>query len=172
MGLALSPEQPKAEVFAEIESYLGKFAIDIESIDAVRPWGGFFAINESATKKFISTYFPDFDSNHITKYGGKLSPKILVVEPEQKLSWQYHNRRAELWRVVSGTVGVVTSNDNAEGPIRELGESQVVQFDALTRHRLVGLANWGVVAEIWQHTDSSNPSDEDDIVRVSDQYGR
>ena len=40
------------------------------------------------------------------------------------------------------------------------------------RHRLVGLENWGVVAEFWQHTDPDHPSDEDDIVRVQDDYKR
>jgi mannose-6-phosphate isomerase len=40
------------------------------------------------------------------------------------------------------------------------------------RHRLVGLEDWGVIAEIWQHTDASNPSDESDIVRVQDDFGR
>jgi mannose-6-phosphate isomerase len=29
-----------------------------------------------------------------------------------------------------------------------------------------------LIAEIWQHTDSENPSDEDDIIRVSDDFGR
>ena len=40
------------------------------------------------------------------------------------------------------------------------------------RHRLIGLDNYGVVAEIWQHTDKNNPSDEEDIVRVQDDFGR
>jgi hypothetical protein len=40
------------------------------------------------------------------------------------------------------------------------------------RHRLIGLENWGVVAEFWQHTDPEHPSDEDDIVRVQDDYKR
>lgn len=31
------------------------------------------------------------------------------------------------------------------------------------RHRLVGLDDWGFVAEIWQHTDTENPSDENDM---------
>ena len=39
------------------------------------------------------------------------------------------------------------------------------------RHRLVGLADYGVVAEIWQHTDQV-PSNEEDIIRVQDDYGR
>jgi hypothetical protein len=40
------------------------------------------------------------------------------------------------------------------------------------RHRLVGLEDWGVIAEIWQHTDAAIPSDESDIVRVQDDFGR
>ena len=40
------------------------------------------------------------------------------------------------------------------------------------RHRLIGLDGWGVIAEIWQHTDAENPSDEEDIVRLQDDFGR
>ena len=40
------------------------------------------------------------------------------------------------------------------------------------RHRLVGLTSWGVIAEFWQHTDASNPSNEDDIVKIEDDYFR
>ena len=39
------------------------------------------------------------------------------------------------------------------------------------RHRLVGLDDYAVVAEIWQHTDKV-PSDEEDIIRVQDDFGR
>ena len=39
------------------------------------------------------------------------------------------------------------------------------------RHRLVGLVDYGVVAEIWQHTDKI-PSNEDDIIRVQDDFNR
>ena len=40
------------------------------------------------------------------------------------------------------------------------------------RHRLIGLSEWGIIAEIWQHTDAENPSNEDDIVRLQDDFGR
>ena len=40
------------------------------------------------------------------------------------------------------------------------------------RHRLIGLDETSVVAEIWQHTDANHPSDEDDIIRVQDDFGR
>ena len=39
------------------------------------------------------------------------------------------------------------------------------------RHRLVGMAEYGVVAEIWQHTDKI-PSNEGDIIRVKDDFNR
>jgi hypothetical protein len=29
-----------------------------------------------------------------------------------------------------------------------------------------------IIAEIWQHTDAAQPSDEEDIVRVQDDFGR
>jgi len=48
----------------------------------------------------------------------------------------------------------------------------VITFDNQERHRLIGLDNIGVVAEIWQHIDIDNPSDENDIVRLKDDYNR
>jgi len=36
---------------------------------------------------------------------------------------------------------------------------------------LSGLGDYGIVAEIWQHNDTV-PSDEDDIVRVQDDFKR
>jgi len=41
-----------------------------------------------------------------------------------------------------------------------------------TRHRLVGLDDWGIVAEIWIHSDPDKPSNEYDIRRISDDFGR
>ena len=40
------------------------------------------------------------------------------------------------------------------------------------RHRLIGLNETSIVAKIWQHTDANHPSDEDDIIRVQDDFGR
>ena len=40
------------------------------------------------------------------------------------------------------------------------------------RHRLIGLKKQGLIAEIWLHTDPDHPSDEEDIVRVQDDFGR
>jgi hypothetical protein len=51
-----------------------------------------------------------------------------------------------------------------------LGE--VVSLARGERHRLIGTDNWGVVAEIWIHTEPENPSDESDIIRLQDDYSR
>ena len=40
------------------------------------------------------------------------------------------------------------------------------------RHRIIGMDDYAVVAEIWIHTDKDNPSDEYDIVRVQDDFDR
>ena len=50
-------------------------------------------------------------------------------------------------------------------------EGDQVKLQQGERHRLIGLKDYGIVAEIWQHTDSV-PSDEDDIVRVQDDFKR
>ncbi|SEM75223.1 mannose-6-phosphate isomerase, type 2 [bacterium A37T11] len=161
----------KQEVFSEVENKLQSQGFRIETQDQTRPWGGFFVIDESQAQDFANTYFNGIDVQEL-KIAGKLSPKILVVAPGKRLSWQYHHRRAEIWQVVKGTVGVVTSDTDEENPLVKYNPGDVIKLQRGERHRLIGLEEWGVLAEIWQHTDSANPSDENDIVRVQDDFGR
>lgn len=51
-------------------------------------------------------------------------------------------------------------------------DGNMVEMELGTRHRLVGLDDWGIVAEIWVHRFPENPSDEEDIRRISDDFGR
>ena len=95
----------------------------------------------------------------------KLSPKMLMVAPGKRLSWQYHHRRSEIWQVVEGEVGVVISDTDNETPMGHYVVGDQILLATGDRHRLVGLEDWGVVAEIWVHTDKQHPSDEDDIVK-------
>ena len=62
--------------------------------------------------------------------------------------------------------------DNNQNEMEILNEGDIIKFQTEERHRLVGLSNFGVVAEIWIHTDLNNPSDEQDIVRLQDDYSR
>ncbi|SFT11139.1 cupin domain-containing protein [Sphingobacterium wenxiniae] len=161
----------KGELFSQIEERLKNEGFGIDNIDQTRPWGGFFVINEDQAQKFADQYFDGLDVQEL-RISGKLSPKILIVAPQKRLSWQYHHRRAEIWRVVQGEVGVVTSNTDEENELKRLTEGEFIRLSQGERHRLIGLEGYGVIAEIWQHTDASNPSDESDIVRVQDDFGR
>jgi mannose-6-phosphate isomerase-like protein (cupin superfamily) len=161
----------KEQLFKETEKKLKNQGFGIQNYDINRPWGGFFVINEDQAQKFIDTYFDDVEMSDVN-ISGKLSPKILLVEPDKRLSWQYHYRRAEMWQVVEGPVGVVRSNTDELGPVEEYSAGDLITLQKGERHRLVGLSNWGIIAEIWQHVDADHPSDEEDIVRLEDDFGR
>jgi mannose-6-phosphate isomerase-like protein (cupin superfamily) len=162
----------KEEVMKSIENYLAGVELSIASQDFTRPWGGFFVIDESLASRFIKLYFSHLQVSDLS-IAGKLSPKILVVASSKRLSWQYHHRRAEIWKLIAGVGGVVTSENDHEGPLKKLTIGEIIQLRQGQRHRLVGLSEgWGVIAEIWRHTDAQNPSDENDIVRVQDDFGR
>jgi mannose-6-phosphate isomerase len=171
MNITLSNNLDKTAVFNQIATVLKKDNISVIKRDQTRPWGGFFVIDENQANAFAAKFFPHLEMAEI-QITNKLSPKILVVAPNKRLSWQFHYRRAEIWKVIGGTVGVKTNNTDEEGEIQELSPGNFIQLDKGERHRLIGLDSWGIVAEIWQHTDPKNPSDEDDIVRLQDDFGR
>lgn len=169
--LNLSQESDKKSAFEIVQRYILSNGLNILNKDEKRPWGGFFVIDDTSLITFINHFFPGID----VKKGGEdqaLSPKILLVQPEKRLSWQYHHRRSEVWRIVDGPVGIILSDDDEQTPIQPFAPGDVITIEQGQRHRLVGLQGWGVIAEIWQHTDTSNPSDEHDIVRVEDDFGR
>lgn len=161
----------RSEIFAQTEKTVTEAGFTIISRDENRPWGGFFVIDETQAAAFTKKYFEGIDIETL-KISGKLSPKFLMVAPEKRLSWQYHHRRAEIWKVLTGRVGVMTSDTDVQGMVNEYDPGALITLKQGERHRLVGLQGWGVIAEIWQHTDPLNPSDEDDIIRVQDDFGR
>ena len=158
-------------LFETIQNQLETNHFEIVSKDHNRPWGGFFVIAEEQAQQFANQYFDGLDVSTL-KRGGALSPKILVVAPEKRLSWQYHHRRAEIWRVIQGQAGIKRSPNDAEGELEILNIGDTITLQQGERHRLIGLDDYAVIAEIWQHTDADHPSDEDDIVRVQDDFGR
>ena len=128
--------------YSSIEEKIKSLGFNIKSKDLDRPWGAYFVIKENQAQLFSNHFFRGIPVSEF-KISGKLSPKILIVNPNARLSWQYHNRRAgDQIRLIQGE-----------------------------RHRLVGSDDYAVVAEIWQHTDAV-PSDEKDIIRIHDDYNR
>ncbi len=172
MNFGFTPSTQKEEVFNKLGAYLDSLGIKVTVIDNQRPWGGFLVIDEASTDTFIAQFFPSVDKKDVTKFGDKLTPKILIVESGEELSWQYHYRRAELWSCVDGPVGYKRSMNDERPETLVLQPGEFVQFNPGERHTGVGLKNWGIIAEFWQHTDANQPSDDDDIVRLEDKYGR
>jgi mannose-6-phosphate isomerase len=163
--------EDKETLFNALEEKLASQGFRVAQKDLTRPWGGFLVIDEAQAPRFAEVYFSQIPVDDL-KIAGKLSPKILVVAPEKRLSWQYHFRRAEIWKVLEGEVGVMVSETDEEGELQKLSPESLITLHQGERHRLVGLNDWGVLAEIWRHTDAEKPSDEEDIVRVQDDFGR
>ena len=156
------------DLFLDTKKQIERLGFNIIGHDFNRPWGGFLLIDESQSKEFISKFI----SNEDLKIENKVSPKILIVNPNSRLSWQYHYRRKEIWKVFKNEVGVIKSTDNNETEMKIFNEGDGIELQKEERHRLIGLSDFGIVAEIWIHTDPANPSDENDIVRLQDDYAR
>ena len=156
--------------YKNIEDELTNLGFQIVDSNLEKPWGAYFCIDENQAQVFSDKFF---DGIHVDslKIKNKLSPKILIVKPNVRLSWQYHNRRAEIWQVYKGQVGVVQSDTDIKNVLKNYMPGDQIKLSQGERHRLVGLADYGVVAEIWQHTDEI-PSNEDDIIRVQDDFNR
>lgn len=105
-----------------------------------RPWGNF----EQFCKNSVSTI------------------KIINVQPNSKLSLQFHNKRDEFWKILSGKGEVVIGENTFEAnegnefaiPVRQLHRIQTKDYPLK-------------ILEI-----SFGDFDENDIVRLEDDYGR
>jgi mannose-6-phosphate isomerase len=167
----LSPDIAEIEVFNIIRQEMEGLGFTILVEDTSRPWGGFFVLDEGQLVKFKNLFFPELIIDDFQKEQ-KLSPKILIVKPHMRLSWQYHHRRKEVWKLIAGDGAIIRSFTDNEGDQNKLVLGELIALAQGERHRLIGLDKWGVVAEIWLHTDPSAPSDESDIVRVQDDFAR
>ena len=156
------------DFFLDTKKQIESLGFNIIGHDFNRPWGGFLLIDESQSKEFICKFI----SNEYLKIKNKVSPKILIVNPNSRLSWQYHYRRKEIWKVFKNNVGVIRSTNNNETEMKIFNKGDIIELKKGERHRLIGLSDFGIVAEIWIHTDPANPSDENDIVRLQDDYAR
>ena len=88
--------------------------------------------------------------------------KLIHVNPNSRLSLQYHKQRSEFWRVVKGTALV-----ELDGERLALKEGEGITIPKLSRHRLGAGAEPCTIMEI-----AYGQFDENDIVRVEDDYRR
>jgi mannose-6-phosphate isomerase len=161
----------KPAVFMQAARILLSRGFRLIDFDNLKPWGFYLSVDETQADEFIKEFYDGIELQGIDA-SLPLRPKFLGIEPGKRLSWQYHHRRAEIWHCLAGDFELVTSDTDDEDKKQTVKTGSVVNMPQGMRHRGVGLDSWALVAEIWQHTDPSNPSDEDDIVRVQDDFGR
>jgi mannose-6-phosphate isomerase-like protein (cupin superfamily) len=107
-----------------------------------KPWGYFEVIGDGP--------------NHKTKQ--------LVVMPDQATSLQKHNHRAEHWVVVAGEVNVVLNTLE-----KTLGVNESIYIPKGARHRI---SNYGDRPAVIVEVQVGDITDEEDIQRIEDKYGR
>ena len=105
-----------------------------------RPWGSFEKFNENE----------------------RCTVKLLYIEPDSRLSLQYHNNRKEFWKIVKGSAKVEVQNEKSS-----LKEGDDIIIPPGARHRIQASNIGCIVLEI-----SYGSFDENDIVRIEDDYDR
>ena len=161
----------KASFGLRVQEILEDFKLPIVDVDLKRPWGGFFRIDREHAPQFAELFFRGTDFEIPDKLD--VSPKILLVAPQMRLSWQVHERRSEYWRAVGGAVGYkVSETDQEPAEVTILHKDEAITVPQGTRHRLIGLRSWGIIAEAWIHTELTNPSTEEDNRRIQDDFKR
>ena len=71
-----------------------------------------------------------------------------------------------------GSAGIIRSDSDVENEMGVYNEGDQIVLQQGERHRLIGLDDYSVVAEFLQYTNVNHPSDEEDIIRVQDDFGR
>ena len=114
--------------------------LTLESV--LRPWGKFHVIHDEKNYKL----------------------KRIEVNPGQRLSYQYHNKRAETWVIVEGT-GIIT----IDGLDKEYSKGDTVIIPVGTKHRIENKDKETVVLIEIQ---TGSYFGEDDITRIEDDFNR
>lgn len=110
------------------------------AVRSTRPWG----------------YFERFTLNQ------KSTVKLIHIDPNSSLSLQYHTRRSEYWRVISGDCSAVVGEK-----VIQMGPNDELVVPVGVVHRLTGGPNGARILEI-----AVGDFSESDIVRIEDGWGR
>ncbi|QES91954.1 cupin domain-containing protein [Empedobacter brevis] len=107
-----------------------------------RPWGSYYVLEDTDIYKV----------------------KRIEVNVGGRLSYQYHNHRAEVWTIVQGKALVTL--DNVE---YEYNTGEVVIIPLKAKHRIQNTGNDTLIFIEVQH---GTYFGEEDIVRIDDDYNR
>tara|TARA_B100000989_G_scaffold297664_1_gene284231 strand:- start:18173 stop:18526 length:354 start_codon:yes stop_codon:yes gene_type:complete len=108
----------------------------------IRPWGRFIVIEDNANYKI----------------------KKIEVESGQRLSYQYHNRRSEVWTIIKGVAQITI-----DGIEKKFNVGDTIVIPVGVKHRV---KNIGKVKLIFIEVQTGEYFGEDDIVRLEDDYNR
>tara|TARA_Y100000004_G_C8879576_1_gene397001 strand:- start:656 stop:1006 length:351 start_codon:yes stop_codon:yes gene_type:complete len=113
-----------------------------EKLEEIRPWGKFEVFIDNADCKV----------------------KRITVNPGEKLSYQYHNRRHEVWTIVSGNATLTLDDE-----ISHHTYGATIQIPIGTKHRV---ENKSLDPLVFIEVQYGGYFGEDDIVRLDDKYNR
>lgn len=107
-----------------------------------RPWGNYIIIESELNYKV----------------------KKITVNPGQRLSYQFHNKRSESWTIIQGS-GIMVMNDNEY----QVNYGDSIQIPVKSKHRIHNNTdNLLVFIEV----QTGEYFGEDDIIRIKDDYNR
>jgi mannose-6-phosphate isomerase len=108
----------------------------------IRPWGQYWVLEDATTHKV----------------------KRILVDSDERLSYQYHLHRSEAWTIVSGA-GRIT----LDGIVKDFKVGDTAIIPQGVKHRIENPFNEPLVFIEVQH---GTYFGEDDIVRIEDDYQR
>ena len=107
-----------------------------------RPWGTFYVLNEEINYKI----------------------KRIEVDIGQRLSYQYHNKRSEIWVIINGNC--IATLDDIDYKFKK---GDTILIPQGVKHRV---NNTGSEKLIFIEVQTGSYFGEDDIVRIEDDYNR
>src|SRR6476620_7284010 len=157
---------PKQVALGRVKRMIDQLGYTIVERNETKPWGGMYRLSDEDAGQFIHDFFPGL-TLHEARLGRpdvRLSPKFLLIAPGSRLSWQYHTRRAERWHFLTGGTYTTSKTDVQPDPT-DAPAGSIVQLGTTIRHRVSAPTDteYVLVAEVWQHTEPAQLSDEDDI---------
>ena len=112
-------------------------------VGPLRPWGRYEILFESETSKV----------------------KRIIVKPQQRLSYQYHEKRKESWTIIQGTARVILNDEEKD---YQVGDTVIINLG--DKHRITNPDDSQDTILIEFQTGTY--FGEDDIVRLEDDYNR
>ena len=128
-GYEAQKELEKTVVVKGIQTDFESAGYDVVEVNSDKPWGAYLRITNDQADDFVADFFPSLtpDQARMGIEGVELSPKILIVSPAQRLSWQYHNNRAERWVFLTDGMYFKSLTDK-QGEVRAVAAGEEYNF--------------------------------------------